>query len=282
MLAMATPLLDTKNKVLFFLPKDIKLMTDSELRRFASDLNVEVRENAKDLWRDANTGRSELIDAGGERAAKTPGRVFEYDSESLSYYQETRTGRRRVDQRSIKRNVDRFALYMKGLQVANMISLMSKQITPQQYYDETVKLMRESYLASVYVARGSSEPLDEEEKNYWVLILILLLLLFHDFVLAISAGGRIPVNGKLRTYAGLRGLASRSVYENFRLHNAQKEGFKEGRRLLSIAEHCEETETRPGCVEEAARGWTPIEQIVMIGGCQCYDNCRCTIEYRRK
>jgi hypothetical protein len=48
----------------------------------------------------------------------------------------------------------------------------------------------------------------------------------------------------------------------------------EARRVRRASESC------PGCVEWAAKGWMPIERMKPLGQLQCRSRCRCYIEYR--
>ena len=60
------------------------------------------------------------------------------------------------------------------------------------------------------------------------------------------------------------------------LENHIRSGFKRARRILASDEPC------PGCVEEASKGWVPIDFIAPIGSiAPCFSNCRCRIEYDR-
>lgn len=51
-------------------------------------------------------------------------------------------------------------------------------------------------------------------------------------------------------------------------------GMKFGRRVLGVADHCEE------CVDLAGLGWTPIQEVVPIGNASCHVRCHCHLEFR--
>jgi hypothetical protein len=38
---------------------------------------------------------------------------------------------------------------------------------------------------------------------------------------------------------------------------------------------------RPGCIEEAQKGWQPIGTLSVVGSRTCLSNCRCSFSYRR-
>jgi len=265
----------------FIYPGDIRVMDQRELEIFLTDISEEDKRQSADLWK-SYTGRKELIDftAGTPGGSTRARRRFGYDPDTMTYSQQTKTTSKTLGQRSIKMDVNRFALGIQAEQRKLMSDLMNKQITPQEWYAETTRLMKLSYLASVTVARGTNEPMDEEENNYWLLLLLLLFLKLNSFVEAL-ANEEIPLNLKIPIYAGLRGGASRSVYENWKLFQATRGGYDEGRRILSPAEHCEESVTHPGCIEEAGRGWVPIGSIIPLGQCTCRDNCKCYLQFRK-
>ena len=81
---------------------------------------------------------------------------------------------------------------------------------------------------------------------------------------------------------GALGAANNGLYENWRLSEAARQGYREGRRILTPADHCRDSKGRQGCVELAALSWVPIERMVKIGEATCRDHCRCRMEFRGK
>jgi hypothetical protein len=52
--------------------------------------------------------------------------------------------------------------------------------------------------------------------------------------------------------------------------------------LQEGAEHCEGFSNLPGCKDESARGWVPLDGMTFPGSRACLSRCLCRIEYRRK
>lgn len=80
----------------------------------------------------------------------------------------------------------------------------------------------------------------------------------------------------------------RSFYMTYEQVNHQVHilgGFREGKRILTPAEHCR-TRTHGhgvaeiGCFEAALRGWLPIASVAPIGTLICGQFCKCYIIYR--
>jgi hypothetical protein len=67
--------------------------------------------------------------------------------------------------------------------------------------------------------------------------------------------------------------AMRSAKENARLRRHKSLGYKYARRVLGIADSCED------CVTFAGQGWVEIDKLVPIGQSICGANCHCHIEY---
>ena len=94
----------------------------------------------------------------------------------------------------------------------------------------------------------------------------------RNFAKEIERGA--PLDGRFVRRAEMYVEASRGFYEEIRKRENQSRGFDEARRVLGIADHCE------GCVDEASKGWVPIDEVAPIGSQECRTNCRCSIEYR--
>lgn len=89
------------------------------------------------------------------------------------------------------------------------------------------------------------------------------------------ASGEQALNGQILVRANMYGDAGRSTFEAVRTrYEKQNNGMTEARRILGAADHC------PDCLEYAAEGWMPIDDIPQIGDSVCLTNCHCEIEYR--
>lgn len=253
---------------------NIQVMNEDDLRRYLTDINEEEKYQARQLWRQYSR-RPDLIDfEDGEK------RQYTYDRQTMEYYEITGGRRTRIPIASIKMDVNSFANEIQAQQRQIMADMMNGKITLQEWYDRSARLMKLSYYAIVLIARGGDDPLDDQE-NYWWLLLLLALFLLLNGTAAGLQDGSIKISGRLPISHGLRGGAVRTLFENWRVEQAKREGYDEARRFLSPAEHCEETEL-PGCIEEAKKGWMPIKDLVPLGGCTCRSNCKCYVKFRRR
>lgn len=252
---------------------DIRIMDEWELQRYLTDVNEEEKLQARQLWRQYSR-RPDLIDF--ENGAK---RQYTYDQKAMEYYEITGGRRTRIPITSIKMDVNSFANEMQAQQRQLMANMLNGVISIQEWYDQSARLMKLSYYAIVTIARGGDPPMDEQE-NYWWLLLLLALFLLLNGTAAGLQDGSIKISGRLPVSHGLRGGAVRTLFENWRIEHAKREGYTEARRFLTPAEHCSETEL-PGCLEEAGKGWMPINQLIPLGGCTCRSNCKCYVKFRK-
>lgn len=248
-------------------------MQGPALERYVSDFNQEDLYQSRLLWKQY-AGRTDLIDF-----TQGKPRQYVYDPRTLTYMQSVNGRTRKIPMESVKMDVNRFANGIMLAQRQNAADMMNAVITPQQWYDQTARTMKLSYRAAVDVARGQNGEMDDSERNKWLLLILILFLLLNDTAGELE-NGNILLDGRFPIHQGLRGAAVRSIFENWHLWQAQGYGYREAKRLLSPVEHCEETVLHPGCLEEANKGWMPIEKMVPIGGCTCLNNCKCRIIYR--
>jgi hypothetical protein len=80
--------------------------------------------------------------------------------------------------------------------------------------------------------------------------------------------------------------AASASHEAARRDGAVRNGFDEERNLLGASErHCSAKDrknaTRPGCVEETARGWVAIGMLSPVGHRLCISNCACSLDFRK-
>ena len=198
----------------------------------------------------------------------------------MVYYRQRPDGQNvPIPDRSVKMDVERFVAQLRLQQRELTQKLINGTITPQEWYDQTTRLTKLSYRAVTDIARGTGNEMTPEEKSHWLEIMLLLLLLFNSFVDKIEAG-IIPLDGNLLTAAGTLANGLNSMYQNWHLWDAKLIGRQEARRMLSPADHCHTSDTRPGCVELSELGWVDIDAVVPIGDAVCYDNCHCLLEFR--
>jgi hypothetical protein len=88
------------------------------------------------------------------------------------------------------------------------------------------------------------------------------------------AEGTQAIDGRLLMRVEMYGEAARGTYEAMRLRSMMVAGMTQARRILGDADHCDD------CLEFAADGWVPIDEVVEIGDSVCTVRCHCEIEYR--
>ena len=91
--------------------------------------------------------------------------------------------------------------------------------------------------------------------------------------LADLRAGRVPTREAAAQRAGLYARAAWGVAEGVHREGARAGGFALERRVMGLANHCED------CPPLAARGWVPIGSLPGIGETACRWNCYCHFEY---
>lgn len=206
---------------------------------------------------------------------------YGYLPDSLTYVSKAGQRTKAVSSSSIKLDVNRFARGVQADLRRLTNQLLHGQLSAQRWYDESARVLKLSYRATADVARGTQDDMTHEERQRWLELALALLLLLNRAAQAINTGA-FPLDGSLTAYIGSLGAANNGLYENWRLEEANRLGYREARRVLTPADHCRDSKGRKGCIELAALGWVPIEQAVKIGGATCRDHCRCRMEFRGK
>lgn len=94
----------------------------------------------------------------------------------------------------------------------------------------------------------------------------------RQFALQIEKG--LLLDGRFLRRTKLYAQSGRVSYTAALRQEMLVRGFKEERSVLAKADHCAE------CVQEAAKGWVPIGDLINIGERICRSNCRCHLEFR--
>lgn len=101
---------------------------------------------------------------------------------------------------------------------------------------------------------------------------------FNNLIKQIESGQQ-RLDGTLDSRMRLYGQAGRGTYHTFERESRAIQGYDEVKRILHGRDNCKASK-RPGCIEEAARGFVPLDQMVMIGDTTCLSNCRCSLVYK--
>lgn len=243
----------------------ITVLPDYSLKSYISSYSLEDKKQSYTLWH-KYASRSGVIDLKG----------YSYDASSMSYV-DKRSGRH-IPNRQITLDTLRLAQGMRDEQRALTQKAINQTISQQEWYEENLRLMKLSYLASIDVASGT-----QKEDNNSETLLALLLLLFMRFN-KLAQGidlGQIKLDKSILTRVGMYGLNNKTVYENRRLQIAKRNGYSECRRIPGPNEHCQDG-IRPGCDELIRQGWMDISKMVPLGETTCLSNCQCSLQFRNK
>jgi hypothetical protein len=91
------------------------------------------------------------------------------------------------------------------------------------------------------------------------------------------ANGTQALDGRALVRSDLYADAANSTFWEMDKRSHLLDGYDIARRVLEVKDdgNCD------GCIEAAAEGWLPIDEVLPIGDAECMTRCRCSIEYRR-
>ena len=144
---------------------------------------------------------------------------------------------------------------------------------------ESMKLIKQTHLLGAALEQGGWANLTQSDFGRVGQIVRSEYAYFSNLVKQIENGTQ-RLNGTLDSRMRLYGQAGRGTYHTFERESRSEQGYDEVRRILNGRDNCSTSKSRPGCVEEAARGFVPLAEMVMIGDCTCLSNCKCSTEFR--
>jgi len=169
--------------------------------------------------------------------------------------------------------------------------LRDKQMRWEEYERSILDKTLISALAAVNLGAEDINPRGKMERA-WPTIVGQMLPPLHEFLVetknsiddgSILLGNKTEDFGEVSSWPGLltrviRYLANPS-YSFFNLgqyYVREDQGYREMRRVPVL-----DRKTCPDCVNFGQLGWQPLGTLPMPGqDCQCYDRCRCRIDYR--
>lgn len=203
---------------------------------------------------------------------------FRWDERALQY-RSRRTGRfvpRQQVRRVLDETLDAITSEMTGLSR----QLQDGTLSLARWQQQMQGYVRDLHLLSVAAERGGWGQMRLEDFGRVGRILRDEYERLRTFARQIADGTQ-ALDGTLLNRTRLYGQAGRVSYHLSERARMAARGFDEARRVLSPADHCRASDgPRPGCVEEAAKGWVSIGEVVPIGAANCLTNCRCYVEYR--
>lgn len=250
------------------------MMDSVQTQRYFSDFGEEEVLQVRKFWQ-SYSSRKDLIDFGSRRTQIR----YSFDNATKRYYRQVRGMRRQqVPLRYIKLDIMRFANNICRVQRELAQLLISERVDVQEWYEGTVRLMKYTYKAGANIAWGTMEFNDAQQAEFNRVASEEVSKL-NVYVRQLASGG-VPVDGRLLNAVCSLGRRINRLFENWKLWDMRESGFVQARRVLTVAEHCHNSEQRSGCVELARRGWQSIHTIVPIGEATCWDGCLCGMEYR--
>ncbi len=229
----------------------------------------------KELW-DTSSRLPTLLNA---PAIDYPSpRGYVWDPEKRKYY---RPSGRAVSDRQLRSAVKRVSAEASKRAKKETQQLIAGAIILAVWYARMRDLLAALYKTIWLVSIGGFVFDDNTQRNLFYLFIMAQFDYLDNFATQIETREQV-LDGRAVARAGMYGGHGYSEWQNTRLLHAPELGYTEAKRILAPIEyerHCHENE-RPGCVEEAAKGWMPISRMIPLGGCQCYDHCLCDIKFR--
>jgi len=188
---------------------------------------------------------------------------------------------RRVPDFRIRMGVERVANAVQRDLRDLTVRMVNGELSRAQWYAIMRETMKQEYRAAYLAAIGGKANYTRSEisKFGWRMRPHYRWL---DNFLSELESGKQAMNGFAVMRAGMYARAANAIYQNTRARVAEQNGFREGRRKLGRnEEHCEDSHSRPGCIELAARDWVPMGELVPIGEATCLSHCLCELEFRK-
>lgn len=208
-------------------------------------------------------------------------RLSEYGwNDNASRYVNLTTGRF-VSGKAVKLEMEK--VVEKSQSEIRLISerLQKGEVTLAEWQAGMAQQIKLGHTASAAAARGGWAQMTQADWGATGQLVKAQYKALNNFASGVESG-IIKLDGRFLTRAQMYAQATRGTYETIKARYAKvNKGAVEERRILEPgAEHCEDSKTRPGCVELAALGWQPIGSLPRIGEATCITNCLCTFETR--
>ena len=259
------------------------LPTQVETRKFLTEFSEVDQELAESMW-DSSTGLPGLLTARRLASVKMNRprgeKDFVYD-QVTEKYRDAVTGRTLSD-KQLRNAVARVSNEAQRRMKEDARQLIAGTIMFVVWYNRSRNIMKALYKTIWVLWLGGFLFDDETQRDLFYLFMLMQFKRFDDFTMQVDSGKQI-LNGTATTRAGSYGRYGNPLFQNIKLDRGIMRGDDEARRVLSINDnHCHDAPDTPGCVEEAAKGWVPIRQLVVFGSCTCRSNCLCEILTRRR
>ena len=153
-------------------------------------------------------------------------------------------------------------------------SLIGGQVTVAEWELQMREYIRVIHTEAAALACGGWENVTPSMWGYVGSLIKKQYAYLHQFALDIQADPAYWLNGRLLVRMEMYKRAEWGTFEAVLQRLALMSGKTEERRVLGVADHCDD------CLSAAGQGWQPIGTLPPIGNSQCKTNCHCTFDYR--
>lgn len=190
----------------------------------------------------------------------------------------SRTSGRFVGQQTIRTELDKAIDNVTDRLVSLSRDFRNGVIDGRTWQIQSMSLIKETHLLGAALEKGGWNQLTQSDFGRVGQIIRGEYAYFNNLVKQLESGQQ-RLDGTLDSRMRLYGQAGRDTYHVFEREDRFTQGYDEERRILNGRDNCKSSK-RPGCLEEAGKGWQEIGEMVPIGSCTCLSNCRCSVSYR--
>jgi hypothetical protein len=196
--------------------------------------------------------------------------LFVWDKSSLRYRD---ASGRFVKASEIQDALQRVVKASKRLIVRLSEQMASGSISVGQWQQGMEAAVKDLHLAATATAKGGFGAMTARDYGLTGARLRNHYERLDSFAQDIEANRMTP--GQIKARGQLYASAGNGVYQNAR-REAAHGVMTEERRVLGNAEHCDV------CVEESAKGWSPLGTLKRLGDSPCRANCKCQWRFRKQ
>lgn len=164
----------------------------------------------------------------------------------------------------------------KGQLDQQMEALQDGKVDHASFYTNTTRILRRLYMGAAIIGAGGlgnvTEAVIERIQEFTSLSFERL----QDFVEQLRERNTVTQadTTRLESYVDASYAAAESARRVTIATSQQSRQLTEERRILKPGDNCKT------CVEEADKGWVPINTLNPIGQSECGRRCRCEFQYR--
>lgn len=153
------------------------------------------------------------------------------------------------------------------------VALQRRTISVERWRLDMRREIKNVHLYSAAAARGGWAELTQAELGRVGGIVGEQYAYLDRFARDLQAG-RVRRDGRILSRVQMYAQAGRRTYHmtDARIH--LEHGYTEERSIVHGGESC------TGCLDEEARDWVPIGELIPVGARNCLSRCLCTVEYQ--